>query len=36
VVSLPEWVDIGDCSSLQELVDEIIPLLDTDEYFELL
>ncbi|MBN2147202.1 MAG: hypothetical protein JW726_07425 [Anaerolineales bacterium] len=36
VSSLPEWVNICDCGPLQELVDEIIPLLDTDEYFELL
>lgn len=36
VVSLPEWVGICDCGSLQSLVDQIIPLLDTDEYFELL
>jgi hypothetical protein len=36
VSSLPEWVDICDCGSLQSLVNEIIPLLDTDEYFELL
>lgn len=36
VASLPEWVNICDCGLLQELVDEIIPLLDTDEYFELL
>ncbi len=35
VSSLPEWVDICDCGPLQSLVDEIIPLLDTDEYFEL-
>ena len=36
VSSLPEWVDICDCGPLQELVDEIIPVLDTDEYFELI
>jgi hypothetical protein len=36
VSSLPEWVNICDCGPLQSLVDEIIPLLDTDEYFELL
>jgi hypothetical protein len=36
VSSLPEWVDICDCGPLQSLVDQIIPLLDTDEYFELL
>ncbi len=35
VVSLPKWMDIGDCEPLQALVNEIIPLLDTDEYFEL-
>jgi len=35
VASLPEWVRIYDCGLLQELVDEIIPWLDTDEYFEL-
>ncbi len=34
--SLPEWVEICDRGSLHELVDEIIPLLDTDEYFELI
>ena len=34
--SLPEWVNICDCGPLQSLVDQIIPLLDTDEYFELL
>jgi len=36
VSSLPEWVDICDCGPLQSLVDQIIPLLDTDEYFELI
>lgn len=36
VSSLPEWVNICDCGTLQSLVDEIIPLLDTDKYFELL
>jgi hypothetical protein len=35
VSSLPEWVDICDCGPLQSLVDQIIPLLDTDEYFVL-
>lgn len=35
VSSLPEWVNICDCGPLQSLADEIIPLLDTDEYFEL-
>ncbi len=35
VASLPEWVDICDSGQLQSLVDEIIPLLDTDEYYEL-
>jgi hypothetical protein len=34
VSSLPEWVDICDCGPLQKLMDEIIPLLDTDEYFD--
>ncbi len=34
--SLPEWVNICDCGPLQSLVNEIIPLLDTEEYFELL
>ncbi len=36
VSSLPEWVNICDCGPLQSLVDQIIPLLDTDEYFELI
>jgi hypothetical protein len=36
VSSLPEWVDICDCGPLQSLVDQIIPLLDTDEYFMLI
>jgi hypothetical protein len=36
VASLPDWVDICGRGSLQELVDEIIPLLDTDEYFALI
>jgi hypothetical protein len=36
VSSLPEWVKICDCELLQSLVDQIIPLLDTDEYFELI
>lgn len=36
VSSLPEWVNICDCGPLQSLVDQIIPLLDTDEYFALL
>jgi len=35
VVSLPEWIGILGRGMLQELVDEIIPLLDTEEYFEL-
>ncbi len=36
VSSLPEWVDICGRGPLQSLVDQIIPLLDTDEYFELI
>jgi hypothetical protein len=35
VASLPEWVGICGCGPLQSLVGQIIPLLDTDEYFEL-
>ena len=35
VVSLPKWVSMSACGPLQEAVDEIIPLLNTDEYFEL-
>jgi len=35
VSSLPDWIDIGDCGLLKGLVKEIIPLLDSDEYFEL-
>lgn len=34
--SLPEWVGICDCGPLQSLADQIIPLLDSDEYFELI
>jgi len=34
--SLPEWMRICGCEPLQSLVDQIIPLLDTDEYFELI
>lgn len=36
MASLPDWVEICGWDSLQSLVDQIIPLLDTDEYFELL
>jgi len=36
VASLPEWVGICDCGPLQNLADQIIPLLDSDEYFELI
>lgn len=36
VTSLPEWMNIGGREALRSLVDQIIPLLDTDEYFELL
>lgn len=36
VSSLPAWVSVCDCEALQSLVDQIIPLLDTDEYFELI
>ncbi len=35
VVSLPEWIRIGGCGSLEELVDKIIPVLDTDKYYQL-
>lgn len=35
VSSLPAWIGICGRGSLQSLVDEIIPLLDSDEYFEL-
>ena len=36
MTSRPGWINISDCGPLQTLVDEIITLLDTDEYFELL
>jgi hypothetical protein len=36
VASLPEWVGICGCEPLQSLVDQIFPLLATDEYFELI
>jgi hypothetical protein len=36
VSSLPEWIGICGWGPLQSLVDQIIPLLDTDEYFELI
>ena len=36
VASLPEWAGICGCELLQSLVDQIIPALDTDEYFELM
>ena len=36
VVSFPEWKGICACAPLQSLVDQIIHLLDTDEYFELI
>jgi hypothetical protein len=36
VASLPEWMGICGCAPLQSLVDQIIPVLDTDEYFELI
>lgn len=34
--SLPEWMGICGCAPLQSLVDQIIPVLDTDEYLELM
>jgi hypothetical protein len=36
VASLPEWIKICGWEPLQNLVGQIIPLLDTGEYFELL
>jgi hypothetical protein len=33
---LPKWVEIGERGKLQSVVDQILPLLDTDEYFELM
>ena len=33
--SVEEWIDIGRVGKLDELVREIIPLLGTEEYFEL-
>lgn len=36
VVSLPEWMEICGRAPLQSLVGQIIPLLDTDKYFELI
>jgi len=36
VSSLPDWIGICGWEPLQSLVNQIIPLLDTDEYFELI
>ena len=36
VISLPAWIAIGGIGTLQNMVDKIIPLLDTDAYFEMI
>lgn len=36
VSSLPGWISISGSKPLQSLVDRIIPLLDIDDYFELI
>jgi hypothetical protein len=33
--SLPDWKNIGDPGTLQDLLEQIIPFLDSDTYFEL-